>query len=62
MSKTFIELKIFQVKPDRLEQFEAEVEGMSASQLRCEGCNPLSISKGFYNRWNRARRVTKRIY
>ena len=38
MKKTFIEMKLFQVKPDRLEQFEAKIEEMSANQLTCEGC------------------------
>ena len=38
MKKTFIEMKLFQVKPDRLEQFEAKIEEMSANQLKCEGC------------------------
>ena len=38
MEKTFIEMKLFQVKPDRLEQFEAKIEEMSANQLKCEGC------------------------
>ena len=32
MDKTFIEMKFFQVKPDRLEQFEAKIEEMSANQ------------------------------
>ncbi len=26
MKKTFIEMKLFQVKPDKLEQFEAKIE------------------------------------
>ena len=37
MKKTFIEMKLFQVKPDRHEQFEAKIEEMSANQLKCEG-------------------------
>ena len=41
MKKTFIEMKLFQVKPDRLEQFEAKIEEMSANQLKCEGCISL---------------------
>lgn len=35
MKKTFIEMKLFQVKPDRLGQFEAMIEEMSADQLEC---------------------------
>ena len=33
MKKTFIEMKLFQVKPDRHEQFEAKIEEMSSNQL-----------------------------
>ena len=38
MKKTFIEMKLFQVKPDKLEQFEAKIEEMTANQFKCEGC------------------------
>ena len=48
MKKTFIEIKLFQVKPDKLEQFEAKIEEMSAYQLRCEGCISLKYFKRFY--------------
>ena len=48
MKKTFIEMKLFQVKPDRLEQFEAKIEEMSANQLTCEGCVSLKYFKRFY--------------
>ena len=37
VKKSFIEMKLFQVKPDRLEQFETMIEGMSTNQLECEG-------------------------
>ena len=37
VKKSFIEMKLFQVKPDRLEQFEKMIEGMSTNQLECEG-------------------------
>ena len=50
MKKTFIEMKLFQVKPDRLEQFEAKIEEMSANQLKCEGCISLKYFKRFYNK------------
>ena len=43
MKKTFIEMKLFQVKPDRLEQFEAKIKEMSADQLKCEGCISLRL-------------------
>ncbi len=48
MKKTFIEMKLFQVKPDRLGQFEAKIEEMSANQLKCEGCISLKYFKRFY--------------
>ncbi|MBQ1366632.1 MAG: hypothetical protein IIY45_00875 [Firmicutes bacterium] len=48
MKKTFIEMKLFQVKPDRLEQFEAKIEEMSANQLQCEDCLSLKYFKRFY--------------
>ena len=48
MEKTFIEMKLFQVKPDRLKQFEAKIEEMSANQHKCEGCISLKYFKRFY--------------
>lgn len=48
MKETFIEMKLFQVKPDKIEQFEAKIEEMSACQLRCEGCISLRYFKRFY--------------
>jgi len=48
MKKTFIEMKLFQVKPDKLEQFEAKIEEMSANQLHGEGCISLTYFKRFY--------------
>ena len=48
MEKTFIEMKLFQVKPDKLEQFEGKVGEMFAEQLKCEGCISLKYFKRFY--------------
>ena len=48
MNKTFIEMKLFQVKPDKLELFEAKIEDMSANQLKCKGCISLKYFKRFY--------------
>lgn len=48
MKETFIEMKLFQVKPDKIEQFEAKIEEMSACQLRCEGCRSLGYFKRLY--------------
>ena len=48
MKKTFIEMKLFQVKPNKLEQFEAMIEEMSVNQLKCEGCISIKYFKRFY--------------
>ena len=44
--KTFIELKLLQVRPDKFERFEVFIREVSANQLKCEGCNRSSISRG----------------
>ena len=41
MKKTFIEMKLFQVKPDKLEQFEAKIEEMTANQFKWQGYKNL---------------------
>ena len=43
MEKTFIEMKLFQVKPDRHEQFEAKIEEMSANQLQFNNSKTLAF-------------------
>jgi len=48
MERTFVEIKLFQVKPDKLEQFETMVDEMSAIQTECEGCISLKYFKRFY--------------
>ena len=48
MEKTFIEMKLFQVRPDKIDQFEAMIEEMSAGQLQCEGCISLKYFKRFF--------------
>lgn len=47
MEKTFVELKLFQVKPDKLEQFEAVIERVSAEQMKCDGCVSVKYFKRF---------------
>ncbi len=41
-------MKLFQVKPDKLEQFESLIEEMTKSQHECEGCISLKYFKRFY--------------
>ena len=48
MNKTFIEIKLFQVKPDKLDQFVRMIEGMSNDQLKCEGCISIKYVKRFF--------------
>ena len=48
MKNTFVEMKLFQVKPDRLGEFEAKIQEMSADQLQCEGCVSLRYFKRFF--------------
>lgn len=48
MEKTFIEMKLFQVKPDKLQQFESMIEEMTTYQLKCEGSISLKYFKRFY--------------
>ena len=48
MDKSFVEIKLFQVKPDKLEQFEAIVEEMIKAQKECVGCISIKYFKRFY--------------
>ncbi len=48
MMKSFAEIKLFQVKPDKTEQFEAMAERMSADQAKWEGCISIKYIKRFY--------------
>lgn len=48
MENSFVEIKLFQVKPDKIEQFESIVGEMSAIQMECEGCISLKYFKRFY--------------
>ena len=48
MNRTFVEMKLFQVRPDRLDQFERMIEKISNKQLKCEGCISIKYFKRFY--------------
>ncbi len=50
MEKTFVEMKLFQVKPDKLEQFESVIEEVSADQKQCEGCIAIKL---FFDKYNK---------
>ena len=46
--KNFAEIKLFQVKPDKTEEFEALAERMSADQSDCDGCISLRYFRRSY--------------
>lgn len=48
MEGNFSEVKIFQVKPDRLEEFEALVKTIAAAQRQQPGCIGIKYMKRFY--------------
>ncbi len=48
MDQSFAEIKLFQVKPDKAEQFEALAERMSEEQSKREGCISIRYIKRFY--------------
>lgn len=41
MDRSFVEIKLFQVKPEKTEQFEVLAEKMSADQSKWDGCISL---------------------
>ena len=48
MKDSFAEIKLFQVKPEKTEQFETLVKRMSAEQAKWEGCVSIRYLKRFY--------------
>ena len=48
MAKRFVEIKLFQVKPDKTDQFEAMAERMAEEQEKWEGCISIRYVKRFY--------------
>ncbi len=45
---TFSEIKLFQVKPEKLEEFEALVEAVAAEQKTQPGCLDIRYLKRFF--------------
>ena len=45
---SFAEIKLFQVKPDKTEQFELLAEKMSADQAKMDGCISVKYIRRFY--------------
>mgnify|MGYP001355366320 CR=1 FL=1 len=48
MEKTFSEVKLFQVKPEKREQFEAAADTMAREQGKRPGCVTIKYMKRFY--------------
>ena len=48
MTKSFAEIKLFQVRPDKTEQFETMTERMLIDQAKWDGCISIKYMKRFY--------------
>ncbi|HHZ06568.1 MAG TPA: hypothetical protein GX401_07275 [Clostridiales bacterium] len=48
MEKTFTEIKLFKVKPDKIEQFESFAKKMEKEQNKKNGCITIKYMKRFY--------------
>lgn len=48
VEKTFSEIKLFQVKPEKREQFEAAIETIAKEQKQQQGCFTIKYMKRFY--------------
>ncbi len=48
MQKAFSEIKLFQVKPEKLEQFETIADIIWKEQMKQQGCITIKYMKRFY--------------
>jgi len=48
MESTFLEIKLFQVKPDKLDEFETLIVEIAEKQKECSGCVDIKYMKRFY--------------
>lgn len=48
MDRVFTEMILFQVKPEKTEEFEALLETLRTEQEQCEGCVGVRYFKRFY--------------
>ena len=48
MQKTFSGIKLFQVRPEKLEQFESIADTISKEQIKQQGCIAIKYMKRFY--------------
>jgi len=45
---SFAEVKVFQVLPDKVDEFETLVTSMTQAQVSCPGCQAIRYIKRFY--------------
>ena len=48
MKNTFSEVKLFQVKPDKIIEFETLIPEIANKQKKCSGCISINYMKRFY--------------
>lgn len=48
MNNSFTEVKLFQVKPDKMSEFEALIETIKTEQEKLPGCISVKYMKRFY--------------
>ena len=48
MESTFLEIKLFQVKPDKLDEFETLIVEIAEKQKECSGCVDIKYMKRFF--------------
>ena len=48
MTKSFSEIKLFQVKPDKIDEFETLIGSIKAQQEKQPGCISVKYMKRFY--------------
>lgn len=48
MDKPFVEMLLFQVKPDKIDAFERFLESLKAEQAKQIGCTDIKCFKRFY--------------
>lgn len=48
MNASFSEIKLFQVKPDKIDEFETLIQSIQAEQEKLPGCISVKYMKRFY--------------
>lgn len=48
MNNSFLEIKLFQVKPDKTDEFESLIISMADNQQKCEGAITVKYMKRFF--------------